>query len=81
MYVWRLDYAGIVLLVVTSFYPAVFYGFLCQPFWCNFYLSTTTIVGEAVERPCRCCMYASPAEVWILDYRRLHHRLPTHTCS
>eukprot|EP00798_Chlamydomonas_sp_ICE-L_P017428 gene17428-23729_t len=44
-YVWRVDYAGIVVLVVTSFYPAVYYGFLCEPFWCMFYLIMISSFG------------------------------------
>jgi len=43
--VWRFDYAGIAVLIVASFYPAVYYAFLCQPYWRNFYLVTTTIAG------------------------------------
>lgn len=43
--VWRFDYAGIAVLIVASFYPAVYYAFLCQPFWRNFYLITTTLAG------------------------------------
>lgn len=46
--VWRFDYAGIAVLIVASFYPAVYYSFLCQPFWRNFYLITTTVAGAAV---------------------------------
>jgi adiponectin receptor len=43
---WRFDYAGIAVLIVTSFYPAVYYGFLCYP-WLRFaYLLTTTLLGE-----------------------------------
>ncbi|KIY92811.1 Adiponectin receptor protein 2 [Monoraphidium neglectum] len=46
--VWRFDYAGIAVLIVASFYPAVYYAFLCQPFWRNFYLITTTVAGASV---------------------------------
>lgn len=45
--IWRFDYAGIALLIVTSFFPPVYYGFLCEPFWMVFYLVTTTILGES----------------------------------
>ncbi|KAF5831771.1 hemolysin-III related-domain-containing protein [Dunaliella salina] len=31
--VWRLDYTGIAVLIVTSFYPPVYYGFMCAPIW------------------------------------------------
>ncbi|PNH08040.1 ADIPOR-like receptor [Tetrabaena socialis] len=43
--IWRFDYAGIAVLIVTSFYPPVYYGFLCQPYWRVFYLITTTAMG------------------------------------
>lgn len=44
---WRFDYAGIAVLIVTSFYPAVYYGFLCYP-WLRFlYLLSTTLLGVA----------------------------------
>lgn len=45
--VWRFDYAGIAVLIVTSFVPAMYYAFLCQPFWRNFYLITTVSMGES----------------------------------
>lgn len=44
--IWRFDYAGIAILIVASFYPPVYYGFLCQPWWQVFYLSTTTVMGR-----------------------------------
>ncbi|KAL9230569.1 hypothetical protein vseg_005906 [Gypsophila vaccaria] len=43
----RLDYAGIAALIATSFYPPVYYSFMCQPFFCNLYLSFITILGIA----------------------------------
>lgn len=36
---------GISVLIVTSFYPVVYYSFLCQPYWVVIYLSSTTILG------------------------------------
>jgi predicted membrane channel-forming protein YqfA (hemolysin III family) len=45
---WRLDYSGITVLLVASFFPPVFYGFLCEPFWRNFYLGSTSLFGMAV---------------------------------
>eukprot|EP00210_Caulerpa_lentillifera_P006238 g5959.t1 len=44
-YMWKLDYAGISVLIVTSFYPPVYYGFLCHPHWLLFYLISTTVLG------------------------------------
>ncbi|KXZ46942.1 hypothetical protein GPECTOR_39g436 [Gonium pectorale] len=43
--IWRFDYAGIAILIVASFYPPVYYSFLCQPYWRLFYLLTTTLMG------------------------------------
>jgi adiponectin receptor len=51
--VWRFDYAGIAVLIVASFVPAMYYAFLCEPFWRNFYLGTTISMGEpVVSLPC-----------------------------
>ncbi|XP_010446637.1 PREDICTED: heptahelical transmembrane protein 4 [Camelina sativa] len=43
----RLDYAGIAALIATSFYPPVYYSFMCDPFFCNLYLGFITILGIA----------------------------------
>uniref|UniRef100_A0A1D1ZIW4 Adiponectin receptor protein 2 n=1 Tax=Anthurium amnicola TaxID=1678845 RepID=A0A1D1ZIW4_9ARAE len=43
----RLDYAGIAALIATSFYPPVYYSFMCDPFFCNVYLGFITILGIA----------------------------------
>ncbi|KAJ0973671.1 hypothetical protein J5N97_015636 [Dioscorea zingiberensis] len=43
----RLDYTGIASLIVTSFYPPVFYCFICDPFFLNLYMSFITIFGVA----------------------------------
>ncbi|CAK9161581.1 unnamed protein product [Ilex paraguariensis] len=41
----RLDYAGIVALISTSFYPPVYYSFMCYPFFCNLYMGFITLLG------------------------------------
>ncbi|KAK4767517.1 hypothetical protein SAY86_015267 [Trapa natans] len=41
----RLDYAGIAALISTSFYPPVYYSFMCEPFFCNLYMGFITILG------------------------------------
>ncbi|CAK9141116.1 unnamed protein product [Ilex paraguariensis] len=41
----RLDYAGIAALISTSFYPPVYYSFMCYPFFCNLYMGFITLVG------------------------------------
>lgn len=43
----RLDYAGIAALISTSFYPPVYYAFMCHPFFCNLYLGFITLLGIA----------------------------------
>lgn len=43
----RLDYAGIAFLIVTSFYPPVYYSFLCHPFYRNVYIGFITVFGLA----------------------------------
>lgn len=41
----RLDYVGIAGLISTSFYPPVYYSFMCSPFFCNLYLGFITLLG------------------------------------
>ncbi|KAJ8769381.1 hypothetical protein K2173_002585 [Erythroxylum novogranatense] len=43
----RLDYAGIATLISTSFYPTVYYSFMCYPFFCSLYMGFITIFGIA----------------------------------
>ncbi|XP_059636818.1 heptahelical transmembrane protein 4-like [Cornus florida] len=43
----RLDYAGIAALIATSFYPPVYYSFMCNPFFCYLYLGFITVLGAA----------------------------------
>ncbi|XP_057957557.1 heptahelical transmembrane protein 4-like isoform X1 [Malania oleifera] len=43
----RLDYAGIAALISTSFYPPVYYSFMCNPFFCNLYMGFITLLGVA----------------------------------
>ncbi|KAL9461247.1 hypothetical protein AB3S75_004279 [Citrus x aurantiifolia] len=43
----RLDYAGIAALISTSFYPLVYYSFMCTPFFCNLYMGFITLLGIA----------------------------------
>ncbi|KAI0631080.1 HlyIII-domain-containing protein [Trametes polyzona] len=40
-----LDYAGIVVLTVGSFFPCIYYGFFCDPHYQTFYLSGITLAG------------------------------------
>ncbi|OSD01469.1 HlyIII-domain-containing protein [Trametes coccinea BRFM310] len=40
-----LDYAGIVVLTVGSFFPCIYYGFFCEPHYQALYLSGITAAG------------------------------------
>jgi len=39
------DYSGIIVLIVGSFYPSIYYGFFCDSYVQAFYLVTITIAG------------------------------------
>lgn len=41
----RMDYCGIAALTVASFYPPVFYSFMCHPNLCKMYLGIVTTMG------------------------------------
>jgi adiponectin receptor len=45
--IWRLDYAGIAALIACSFYPVVYYSFMCHAGWRHFYLGTITACALA----------------------------------
>ncbi|GJW74527.1 heptahelical transmembrane protein 2 [Tanacetum coccineum] len=45
LFFWRLDYAGISLMIVTSFFAPIYYAFTCHPFSRVFYLSAITTLG------------------------------------
>lgn len=41
----RMDYAGITVMIITSFFPPIYYIFQCQPLWQIIYLSGISIFG------------------------------------
>lgn len=45
LFFWRLDYAGISLMIVCSFYAPIYYAFYCQPSWRILYLTSITSLG------------------------------------
>ncbi|KZV33981.1 hypothetical protein F511_04206 [Dorcoceras hygrometricum] len=45
---WRLDYAGISLMIVGSFFAPIYYAFLDLPYWRFLYLSFITSIGILV---------------------------------
>ncbi|KDP38730.1 hypothetical protein JCGZ_04083 [Jatropha curcas] len=42
---WRLDYAGISLMIVCSFFAPIYYVFYCNPFPKFFYITSITVIG------------------------------------
>ncbi len=45
---WRVDYVGIAVMITTSFFPVIYYVFLNDLAWRNFYLTTITALGSLV---------------------------------
>ncbi|KAM1093124.1 hypothetical protein ACFX2I_020232 [Malus domestica] len=45
---WRLDYAGISLMIVSSFFAPIYYAFSCNPYSRFFYLSSISLLGILV---------------------------------
>lgn len=60
----RLDYAGITGLIVTSFYPLVYYTFLCDPFPLSLYLGFITVSGAAAVAVSLLPVFESPGLRW-----------------
>lgn len=47
MLMWQFDYAGIAVLIVASFFPPVYYGFLCNASYVVAYLGIVSVFGLA----------------------------------
>ncbi|KAG8372493.1 hypothetical protein BUALT_Bualt12G0071800 [Buddleja alternifolia] len=45
---WRLDYAGISLMIVSSFFSPLYYTFSDHPYWLFLYLFLITLIGILV---------------------------------
>ncbi|XP_022864582.1 heptahelical transmembrane protein 2-like [Olea europaea var. sylvestris] len=45
LFFWRLDYAGISLMIICSFFAPIYYTFSNHPHWRLAYLSSITLVG------------------------------------
>ncbi|TVU48051.1 hypothetical protein EJB05_07673 [Eragrostis curvula] len=60
----RLDYAGITGLIVTSFYPLVYYTFLCDPFYQSLYLGFITVFGAAAVVVSMLPVFEAPQLRW-----------------
>ncbi|KAL2249455.1 UNVERIFIED_CONTAM: Heptahelical transmembrane protein 1 [Sesamum indicum] len=44
-YLLQLDYVGITVMIITSFFPPIYYIFQCTPHWQFVYLTGITIIG------------------------------------
>lgn len=65
----RVDYAGIAALIAASFYPPVYYSFMCSPVLRNMYLTVITAVGIATVLVSLLPMFQSP------EFRKLRAAL------
>nr|APR64220.1 hypothetical protein [Populus tomentosa] len=45
LFFWRLDYAGISVMIVCSFFAPIYYAFYCNPYPRFFYLTSITVLG------------------------------------
>ncbi|KAI8149276.1 pPR-type GPCR protein [Fennellomyces sp. T-0311] len=61
----RCDYAGIVTLIVGSFYPLLYYGFHCHPTLQIFYLVVITVLGSFTATVALLKHFRTPAYRWM----------------
>lgn len=47
LFLIRLDYTGIAVMIVVSFFPPIYYIFQCEPRWQLVYLSAISLAGAA----------------------------------
>ncbi|XP_047322292.1 heptahelical transmembrane protein 1-like [Impatiens glandulifera] len=45
IFLLRIDYVGIAVMIITSFFPPIYYIFQCQPLWQILYLSGISVMG------------------------------------
>ncbi|KAL9683473.1 hypothetical protein QQ045_015295 [Rhodiola kirilowii] len=45
LFFWRLDYSGISLMIVCSFFAPIYYAFYCHPVSRIFYLTSISLIG------------------------------------
>ncbi|CAJ2645151.1 unnamed protein product [Trifolium pratense] len=45
LFFWRLDYAGISIMIVCSFYAPIYYVFFCNPYARLLYLTSISVLG------------------------------------
>lgn len=58
---WRFDYAGIAALIATSFFPSVYYSFLCDAPARNTYLVAISLLGLAAVAASLLPLFQTPA--------------------
>lgn len=46
LFFWRLDYAGISVMIICSFFAPIYYTFSCHPYSRLFYLTSITLLGS-----------------------------------
>ncbi|KAI0497017.1 hypothetical protein KFK09_023345 [Dendrobium nobile] len=46
LFFWRLDYIGISIMIISSFFPPIYYAFLCHPLPRLIYLSSISVLGS-----------------------------------
>ncbi|KAI8601007.1 hemolysin-III related-domain-containing protein [Dissophora ornata] len=61
----RCDYLGIVVLIVGSFYPAIFYGFYCQKSWQITYIAIISTLGAAIVFAVMQPKFSTPQFRWV----------------
>jgi len=59
-----MDYAGIVVLIVGSFFPSLYYGFFCDPYFYRLYLTSICIAGGSAAYIVLSPVYATPTYRW-----------------
>ncbi|CAM8960418.1 unnamed protein product [Rhodiola kirilowii] len=45
LFLLRIDYVGITVMIITSYFPPIYYVFQCQPLWQLIYLGGITVMG------------------------------------
>lgn len=59
LFFWRLDYTGIAIMIVCSFFSPIYYAFYCQSFWRILYLTSISVLGIigiiTLLAPCLSC--------------------------
>lgn len=60
----RCDHLGIVILIVGSYYPAVYYLFYCSPFLLRFYLTSISALGALTAWMCFSPRFQGHEFIW-----------------